>query len=70
MVSIKTKEEIEKMKKAGHVNYLTHQYLKSLIKPGITTKYLNDEADKFIREHGGIPGFWIMKDFQEVFVHQ
>ena len=45
------------MKKAGHVNYLTHQYLKSLIKPGITTKYLNDEADKFIREHGGIPGF-------------
>lgn len=57
MVSIKTKEEIEKMKKAGHVNYLTHQYLKSLIKPGITTKYLNDEADKFIREHGGIPGF-------------
>ena len=57
MVSIKTKEEIEKMKKAGHVNYLTHQYLKSLIKPGVTTKYLNDEADKFIREHGGIPGF-------------
>lgn len=57
MVSIKTKEEIENMKKAGHVNYLTHQYLKSLIKPGITTKYLNDEADKFIREHGGIPGF-------------
>ena len=57
MVSIKTKEEILKIKKAGHVNYLTHQYLKSLIKPGITTKYLNDEADKFIREHGGIPGF-------------
>ena len=43
MVSIKTKEEIEKMKKAGHVNYLTHQYLKSLIKPGITTKYLNGD---------------------------
>ena len=46
MVSIKTKEEIEKMKKAGHVNYLTHQYLKSLIKPGITTKYLNDDREK------------------------
>ena len=57
MISIKTEEEISKMKKAGHINYLTHQYLKSLIKPGITTKYLNDEADKFIRSHGGVPGF-------------
>jgi methionyl aminopeptidase len=57
MVSIKTEEEIAKMKEAGHINYLTHQYLKSLLKPGITTKYLNDEADKFIRSHGGIPGF-------------
>ena len=25
---------------------MTHQYLKSLIKPGITTGYLNDEANK------------------------
>ena len=57
MISIKTSEEIEKMKKAGHVNYLTHQYLKSLIKPGITTKYLDTQAEKFIVSHGGIPGF-------------
>ena len=57
MISIKTEEEIEKMKEAGHINYLTHQYLKSLIKPGITTKYLDTEADKFIISHGGIPGF-------------
>lgn len=57
MVTIKTPEEIEIMRKAGHINYLTHQYLKGLIRPGISTKYLNDEADKFIREHGGIPGF-------------
>lgn len=57
MVTIKNEEEIKKMKEAGHINYLTHQYLKGLIKPGISTKYLNDEADKFIREHGGIPGF-------------
>ena len=57
MISIKTSDEISKMKAAGHLNYLTHQYLKSLIKPGITTKYLNDEADKFITKNGGIPGF-------------
>ncbi len=63
MVTIKSEEEIEKMKKAGHVNYLTHQYLKSLIKPGVTTEYLNDEADKFIRSHGGIPGFLGLYDY-------
>ena len=57
MISIKTSDEIKKMKAAGHINYLTHQHLKSLIKPGITTKYLSDEADKFITSHGGIPGF-------------
>ena len=57
MITIKTQEEIEKMKKAGHLNHLTHKYLESLIRPGITTKYLNDEADKFIRKNGGIPGF-------------
>ena len=57
MVTIKSQEEIEKMKKAGHVN------LKSLIKPGITTKYLNDEADKFIRNHDGIPGFLGLYDY-------
>lgn len=54
---IKTEEEIKKMKEAGKINYLTHEYVKKLIKPGVTTKYLNDEADKFIRENGGIPSF-------------
>lgn len=63
MVTIKSEEEITKMKEAGHINYLTHQHLKSLIKPGITTEYLNEEADKFIRSHGAVPGFLNMYDF-------
>jgi len=63
VITIKTEDEIKKMKEAGHINYMTHQYLKSLIKPGITTGYLNDEADKFIRSHGGIPGFLGVYDY-------
>lgn len=63
MVTIKSEEEITKMKEAGHINYLTHQHLKSLIKPGITTEYLNEEADKFIRSLGGEPGFLNLYDF-------
>lgn len=57
MITIKNNEEIQKMKAAGYINYLTHEYLKTLIIPGITTDYLNEEADKFIRSHGGIPSF-------------
>jgi len=48
MISIKTKEEIAKMKKAGHLNYLTREYLKTIIAPGITTKEIDDAAGKFI----------------------
>ena len=63
MVTIKSEEEIKKMKEAGHINYLTHQYLKSIIKPGITTEYLNNEADNFIRSNGAEPGFLGLYDF-------
>lgn len=63
MITIKNESEIEKMREAGRINYLTHQYLKSIIKPGVTTDYLNEEADKFIRSHGGNPGFLNLYDF-------
>ena len=56
MISIKTKEDIEKIKASGHLNYLTREYLKTLAVPGVTTKWLDDKADEFIRSHGGIPG--------------
>lgn len=55
MISIKTSEEIELMKQAGHLNYLTREYLKTIIAPGITTKEIDDAAGKFITSHGGIP---------------
>lgn len=55
MVTIYTKEEIALIKESGHITYMTHQYLKGLIKPGVTTKFLDDEAGKFIRKMGGVP---------------
>lgn len=54
MISIKTKDEIAKMKKAGHLNYLTREYLKTIIAPGITTKELDIKAGEFITSHGGV----------------
>ena len=44
MINIYSDTEIEKVKKAGVINNECHKYLASLIKPGISTKYLDDEA--------------------------
>lgn len=55
MITIKSEEEIELMRHAGYLVSLTHQYLKKFIKEGITTKELDRLAEKFIREHDGIP---------------
>ena len=57
MISLKSDKEIELMKIAGHINYLTHQEVKKHLKVGITTGELNDIADKFIRDNGCIPSF-------------
>lgn len=43
------------MRKAGYLVSLTHQYLKPFIKAGITTKELDTLAERFIKEHDGIP---------------
>ncbi len=55
MITIKSKEEIELMRKAGYLVSLTHKYLKPYIKPGITTKELNKLAEDFIIKNGGVP---------------
>lgn len=54
---IKTEVEINKMQKAGRVNALVLEEIKSMIKPGITTKELDTAAETIIRDHGGIPTF-------------
>ena len=51
MVSIKSDREIELMRHAGHVNYLCHKYLESQLRPGITTKEIDEMAGAFMKEH-------------------
>ncbi len=57
MITIKSPREIELMKKAGHIVYLTHQHLKPYIKEGITTKELDNIAERFIISQGATPSF-------------
>jgi methionyl aminopeptidase len=57
MISIKSEREIELLRKAGNIVYKTHQYLKPYLKPGITTKKLNELAEDYIISLGATPSF-------------
>ncbi|SEQ58387.1 type I methionyl aminopeptidase [Piscibacillus halophilus] len=57
MIINKTPREIELMRQAGKIVALTHQELQKHIRPGVTTKELDDIAEKFIRSHDATPSF-------------
>ena len=55
MISLKNDKEIQKIREAGHIVFLAHEAVKEAIKPGITTKELDQIAEKLIRSHGAVP---------------
>lgn len=57
MIILKSPEEIEKMAKSCMIVAKTLEYLSDKIKPGITTKEIENMADTFIRENNAIPAF-------------
>lgn len=57
MVSIKSPREIELLRIAGEITGSTHKYLKPYIKPGITTKELDNLAEEYILSRGATPSF-------------
>lgn len=57
MISYKSGREIELMKQAGHIAMLAHEAIKEAIKPGITTKQLDQIAYDIITQNGATPSF-------------
>src|SRR5574344_1490484 len=57
MISIRTQEEIELLRKAGIIVGETHHYLEKFLKPGITTKELDKLAYEFILSKDSTPSF-------------
>ena len=57
MIYYKTNEEVELIRKADLLVSATLAELAKLLKPGITTKYLDSVAETFIRDHGATPAF-------------
>src|SRR5215510_13539023 len=52
------------MAAAGDVLVRTHRLLEGMIRPGVTTKQLDEAAEKFIRSQGGVPSFKGYRGFQ------
>ena len=55
MVTIKSKKEIEQMREACKLTDEVHEVIKKAIRPGISTYELDQIAERYIRENGGIP---------------
>lgn len=54
MIIIKSPREIELMRKAGALTAKVFEVVGPLVKPGVTTQYLADMAEKVILEGGGV----------------
>jgi methionyl aminopeptidase len=57
MIIYKTKEETELIRQSCLLVNATIAEIVKHIKPGVTTLYLNNLAEEYIRDHGAIPSF-------------
>lgn len=57
MVTIKTDREIQLMRDAGRLTAEVMELGGSLIKPGVSTKEIDDRLYKFIKKHNATPSF-------------
>jgi methionyl aminopeptidase len=57
MVTRKSSREIELMKEAGRIVALAHKSVKEMIRPGISTKQIDDLVEMVIVGRGAIPSF-------------
>ena len=61
MIVLKTKDEIEIMRRAGRIAAMTLDMVGEAIRPGMTTSQVDMLVEDFIRSYGAIPAF---KDYQ------
>ena len=57
MIILKTKREIELMREAGRIVAESHELVRKLIKPGISTKDLDRAVEEYIKSKNAVPAF-------------
>jgi methionyl aminopeptidase len=63
MIHLKTSEEIEIMRESGRILRKTVDELIPWIKPGLSTKEVDDKAEELILKFGGKPSFKTVKGY-------
>ncbi|MBR1884121.1 MAG: type I methionyl aminopeptidase [Clostridia bacterium] len=58
MIHIKSEKEIQLMREAADILKKVLKEVEKHIKPGVTTNYLNDIAERVIKENGAKPSFY------------
>lgn len=61
MITLKTQQEIETMRQGGKILAAVLSEVAKAVKPGVTTAYLNELAEKLLYQNGALPAF---KNFQ------
>ncbi|MGH2923116.1 MAG: type I methionyl aminopeptidase [Solirubrobacterales bacterium] len=56
-ITRKTPEQLEAMAAAGEIQARCLKMLEAKVRPGVTTKELDEAAEKFIRSQGAVPSF-------------
>ena len=54
---LKTKKDIDYIRKSSSLLVRTHAELAKYIKPGVNSLFLDNLAEEFIRDNGGLPAF-------------
>lgn len=57
MITLKNAAELEAMKTAGRISAQALRLAGSLVKPGVTTAYIDKQVEEFIRSQGAVPNF-------------
>lgn len=57
MIVTKSPQELEWMREAGRIVAVTHQALKKIIEPGVSTLELDAVAEQVIKDHDAVPSF-------------
>ena len=57
MISLKTPQDIEGLKKCGALSKEVLRLAGQMVKPGVTTLQIDQFVENYIRMHGGTPGF-------------
>ncbi|UFJ39822.1 type I methionyl aminopeptidase [Brevibacillus humidisoli] len=55
MITLKTKEQIEQMAQAGKILAACHREIAKRIRPGVTTREIDQFVEQFLEKHGATP---------------